>query len=1117
MEVPGSLMALQINGVLEDALADSALVGPGLSQYLEALSEHLATATPTHADSRAFMESVQLLLAAMSFVPGNRPFKYQAPILVRAIGPAALECVLLGEGGVLSVDVALKIPASCFDNKDQLNNRYHAKRALYLAEVAARLRRHPSTGSIAWEAGSDPRRPFLALQPAATTGLGGLTLRLHAVPAEGTFPLSKLAPHRNNLRGVVGADGQPAPTPHYNHSILEDLLLLRQTAEVTEEAARNPALRSALALLLVWARAHSLDEGADGLSPGFLVQLLLYTAAKSSLPSALDLVRAALVTLSSSRKLHAGAGLTVPRGAGGARDAALSPSAWRAAHNAVLVDSGGWVNAAAPLSAGALASAGEAARRALRALNAGTPEGFASAFRGCTDLLCTLGDAWVHVDLSEAAGASWDLASSDAAPWRAQEAATRDVARRALGDRARSVRVVARLAASDPARPLPGPAAAAVLVAVRLDPVAARRGVDVGPSAEDVEGSRAFRAFWGDERAELRRFQDGRIAEAVVWTKSGGAKGSDTAPPPRHAIVDAALAHALPRHIPGARVSRASATLLDAALGGEAEEAAAVRGVAAAAERLGKQLRGLTGTVLRVVATQALDPATRGAALHAPRPHPLAGSGVQGDAGAALPRCLRPLPLLCSVEGSGRWPAAPEAFRVAKAALACQLATALAGAHGLHAEARADASIEVLAHGHAFLLHLATDRDAAMREAERAERGAAHQGAEVESAEEDPDQALLVSHQGFVGGLAAEHPAFTPAVRLAKAWVARHLLSNHLGEEAVELLVAAAFVGPMRPMEGTPASRLSGFLSFLHILSEHPWGVAPLAVVALGPGGRLPAACRSPAHPLSLLVLDGEAAVHSPWTAHRPAAPVVRRLGVLARRARAALHAALVRGEAGVDACAAVFSRELHECDALLRLRPDALPAPGGGLEGAEERESPAGSATTRTVLEAECAAFRTRASRAVLSGIPYAVVARRGAAAVRRELLVGFDPVAAFVRRLQARLDPVAVVLADLTPGAGVVGLKWRAPALQAAACPVAAAQEAGEAASGGRDAEARALGALCDALFLGAGLVRRVEVVERVLVVTGGENGANCRTLEEAQGAPIAKRPKTTNGHRD
>lgn len=147
----------------------------------------------------------------------------------------------------------------------------------------------------------------------------------------------------------------------------------------------------------------------------------------------------------------------------------------------------------------------------------------------------------------------------------------------------------------------------------------------------------------------------------------------------------------------------------------------------------------------------------------------------------------------------------------------------------------------------------------------------------------------------------------------------------------------------------------------------------------------------------------------------------------------------------------------------------------------------------------------------------PTAVVARRGAAAVRRELLVGFDPVAAFVRRLQARLDPVAVVLADLTPGAGVVGLKWRAPALQAAACPVAAAQEAGEAASGGRDAEARALGVLCDALFLGAGLVRRVEVVDRVLVVTGGENGANCRTLEEAQGAPIAKRPKTTNGHRD
>jgi hypothetical protein len=45
-----------------------------------------------------------------------------------------------------------------------------------------------------------------------------------------------------------------------------------------------------------------------------------------------------------------------------------------------------------------------------------------------------------------------------------------------------------------------------------------------------------FRQFWGD-KAELRRFQDGNIAEAVVW---------ECGPAERHSVVDRlALSHCL--------------------------------------------------------------------------------------------------------------------------------------------------------------------------------------------------------------------------------------------------------------------------------------------------------------------------------------------------------------------------------------------------------------------------------------------------------------------------------------------------------------------------------------------------------------------------------------------
>ena len=63
----------------------------------------------------------------------------------------------------------------------------------------------------------------------------------------------------------------------------------------------------------------------------------------------------------------------------------------------------------------------------------------------------------------------------------------------------------------------------------QLDPTAALRTLDMGPPADQADAARAFRAFWGD-RAELRRFRDGAIAEAVVWEGGGAAD--------RHLIVD---------------------------------------------------------------------------------------------------------------------------------------------------------------------------------------------------------------------------------------------------------------------------------------------------------------------------------------------------------------------------------------------------------------------------------------------------------------------------------------------------------------------------------------------------------------------------------------------------
>lgn len=83
---------------------------------------------------------------------------------------------------------------------------------------------------------------------------------------------------------------------------------------------------------------------------------------------------------------------------------------------------------------------------------------------------------------------------------------------------------------------------------VTLCGVQANKIVDRGPPADSSKAAAAFRQLWG-ERAEMRRFPDGAIHEAVAW--------DHLAPHLRAAIPDQIAIHILERHIKGAKVSAA--------------------------------------------------------------------------------------------------------------------------------------------------------------------------------------------------------------------------------------------------------------------------------------------------------------------------------------------------------------------------------------------------------------------------------------------------------------------------------------------------------------------------------------------------------------------------------
>ncbi|EFJ46211.1 hypothetical protein VOLCADRAFT_93423 [Volvox carteri f. nagariensis] len=150
-----------------------------------------------------------------------------------------------------------------------------------------------------------------------------------------------------------------------------------------------------------------------------------------------------------------------------------------------------------------------------------------------------------------------------------------------------------------------------------MDPLAACRLVDVGPAADDGPAAGRFRKFWG-EKAELRRWQDGKITETAVW---------EVAPHMRHVIPDLILQHVVGRHLPAGSEVVGAAGSLDWALCCRASpsgaDLAATRAAEAATDKVAKQLRALDNLALKVVGMQPLSGVAHGTAPLPPPPHPL--------------------------------------------------------------------------------------------------------------------------------------------------------------------------------------------------------------------------------------------------------------------------------------------------------------------------------------------------------------------------------------------------------------------------------------------------------------------------------------------------------------
>ncbi|XP_066272586.1 nucleolar protein 6-like [Branchiostoma lanceolatum] len=924
-------------------------------------------------------------------------FHFAPPTSMKVVGSYLLGfCTKPG----MNVDVLLEIPKECLQAKDYLNHRYHRKRALYLACLAAHLDTQDLFTSVVFSFfHQDWNKPVILLTPSGKAGKH-YTIRLHACPPEGFFKPSRFHPNKNNIRSDwytgKGRDQESEPpTPHYNSSILVDMMMTEHLHHLFSLSAEVPAMREGLVLLKVWLHQREMDTG-PGCFSGFLMSMLLsylLSAHKiSKVMSSYQIMKNVLQYLANSDWTTQGISL-----ASAVRTEDVPTlSDFHQAHQVVFVDPTGHLNMCADMSTATYARVCHEARLSVAILEDKSLDGFQLLFMQPVPFVHKFDHIFyiTHVPrlrlVCEHMSLQDDVMDQCGNYLMAALPSILQLITKALGNRVNLIGVKGYdfgqwSIGDDP----PGLKDIGRLTfGLLLNTEFSSSVLDKGPSADQPQAAE-FREFWGD-RSQLRRFQDGTICEAVVWQGHNMAE--------KRLVCCQVIQHILNRHanIPQSVIRYVGGHLDSLLSRPNVQESAAVQSqdklcksqaqgkkakkgknipqeqpldpnrnpmshpgtgdeenvtVMRAYNDLCRIVRGLQDLPLNVTSIQGTSPVFRYAEVFPPRPAQMKKTKhktvVHGHiqvpvTGQPCPPFVPALKVICHMEGSGKWPEEADAIKRVKAAFHIKLGELLHKQHGLVTSA-ATGHVDIAMAGFVFRLVIAYHREVNILKLERTAEGLLRERDNETSRQLERDTVMLPKLTSALHGLQQLYSSFSGSLRLARRWVAAQLLDRHVPDVMVDLLVAHVFLHP-EPLT-PPGSPAVGFLRFLHLLSTHDWKINPLT---LNFNRELTAAdmqeisnkftsCRSQL-PIMFIATPSDK-LTSHWTKTKPTVQILQRLISLSQEALKMLELQILTASEGAD-FKQVFRPPLDIYDVIIHLDSRNVPRRSEGVDYWKLRDS---------------------------------------------------------------------------------------------------------------------------------------------------------------------------------
>ena len=790
--------------------------------------------------------------------------------------------------GEMDVDMEVVMPSKLFQEKDTLNARYFTKRAFYLAVILAYVEQNHAALGVRAEwlyVGGDPRRSCLVLRPTPEAHdliKTHTVVRIHAAHAPGTFPTSRLAPNRNNLRGsAIGASDQDTaslpPTPIYNACIAAESLRLAHLVYLHATSEWCKGFAEACQLLKIWATQrgfgalHLLHEHDDkhatrrvvaGTDDARFVLCMVLAHLLHGEPKVTDTnmeagsypgvrMRTKLSPGLSSVQLFRGVLEYLAKNSfatpvwmkaqpsyGLAPATDISPASFAGVFERTLVDPSGCVNLFAHWPAASVDLLQLDAAQSMRMLSDGSDH-FADLFLvpQCTPLQRFDETASMHLNLHARGSLVHRLDAGSPSLWAIRRVL--DVSGHALGRRARVVAICTnpQKTCTTEQQASGGSASPKIVeLGVWLNAEHAWHQVEHGPSPDSPDAA-AFRAFWGSV-AELRRFRDGRVRESIVWPVSTLAQ--------RQSIPRQIVRYALTQHACAKRIRFSGdafvgwldvPTSLAQRVYSKDPSVHGFQLLQTAYDTLARELRAMDELPLSVTGVTPAADALRSMSVFVPGPRDVT------EWGHDVPDVMTYVPVhdvIITMESSGQWPDDLAAIQEMKTALYERMADVLSRRMPgtkmqvvYDSDATAHDAIYdqtclqiLMPTGFAFALRVHHDREQVLLHRLLNDK---HARARAQAALRRYDMRFVhaPTHHAALQALQDHFPALGPTVRFVRRWFASQLLSTHFRAEAIELLCVAVF---LTNAHGPPTTGMHGFVRALDLLARWDWRETPLLI-----------------------------------------------------------------------------------------------------------------------------------------------------------------------------------------------------------------------------------------------------------------------------------------------